>query len=85
VIIGRDVWIGPHSFIAASCPGQVITIGEGSVLAAGSVVTGDVDPYTFVGGVPARPIATVRVPMKLTTSYEDFERGLEPIIGSATG
>ncbi len=85
VIIGKDVWVGPHSFIAASAPGQVVTIGEGSVLAAGSVVTKDVDPYTFVGGVPARPIATVRVPMKLTTSYEDFERGLVPIIGSATG
>jgi acetyltransferase-like isoleucine patch superfamily enzyme len=79
VVIGKDVWIGPHSFIAASAPGQVVTIGEGAVLAAGSVVTRDVEPHTFVGGVPARPIAMARVPMKLTTSYEDFERGLVPI------
>lgn len=85
VIIGKDVWVGPHSFIAASAPGQVVTIGDGAVLAAGSVVTKDIEPYTFVGGVPARPIATVKVPMKLTTSYEDFERGLVPISEPAAG
>jgi acetyltransferase-like isoleucine patch superfamily enzyme len=31
-----------------------ITIGEGAVVAAGSVVTKDVEPYTLVGGNPAR-------------------------------
>jgi putative colanic acid biosynthesis acetyltransferase WcaF len=33
-----------------------ITIGEGAVVAGGAVVTKDVEPYTIVGGVPARPI-----------------------------
>jgi chloramphenicol O-acetyltransferase type B len=33
-----------------------VTIGEGAIVAAGSVVTKDVEPYTLVGGNPARPI-----------------------------
>ena len=33
-----------------------VTIGEGSVVAAGAVVANDVEPYTVVGGVPAKTI-----------------------------
>jgi len=51
VIIGDDVWIGTRAIIL---PG--VEIGEGSVIAAGAVVTKDVPPYTVVGGVPARII-----------------------------
>jgi phosphonate metabolism protein (transferase hexapeptide repeat family) len=50
-IIGNDVWIG-HGVIVL--PG--VTVGDGAVLAAGAVVTKDVEPYTIVGGVPARLI-----------------------------
>lgn len=77
VIIGKKVWLGANCTIAASS-GQTLTIGEGSVVAAGSVVTRDVPAFTFVGGVPARPIAKVTVPMTLKTSYEDFKNGLKP-------
>ena len=49
--IGNDVWIGHGAFVK---PG--ITIGDGAVIAAGSVVTKNIAPYTIVGGVPARPI-----------------------------
>ena len=73
--IGANTWIGAGCTIA-STPGQVLTIGEGSVLAAGCVVTKDVPPHTFVGGVPARPIAKVTVPQTLNTSYDDFKNGL---------
>ena len=51
VKIGKDVWIGAHCMIL---PGA--EIGDGAVVAAGSVVTKPVEPYTIVGGVPARLI-----------------------------
>jgi len=78
VIIGKKVWIGAQCVIAAS-PNQTLSIGEGAVLGAGSVVTKDVPPYTFVGGVPAKPISRVTVPMTLSTSFEDFKKGLVPL------
>jgi maltose O-acetyltransferase len=49
VVIEDDVWIGFRCIIM---PG--VTIGKGSVIGAGSVVTRDVAPYTVVGGAPAR-------------------------------
>ena len=49
VLIGDDVWIGGHSTIL---PGVVI--GNGAVIAAGSVVTENVEPRTLVAGNPAR-------------------------------
>jgi acetyltransferase-like isoleucine patch superfamily enzyme len=52
ITIGDDVWIGAHATILAG-----VTIGAGSVIAAGAVVTNDVDPFTVVAGVPARPIS----------------------------
>ena len=48
VIIGRNVWIAAGAIIL---PG--VTIGDGAVVAAGSVVTKDVPPYTVVAGLPA--------------------------------
>lgn len=51
VIIEDDVWIGGNCVII-----QGIKIGKHSLVAAGSVVTKDVEPYTMVAGNPARPI-----------------------------
>ena len=51
VTIGRRAWICSNSIIL---PG--ITIGEGAVVASGAVVTHNVEPYTIVGGVPAKVI-----------------------------
>ena len=49
--IGNDVWIGARATILSG-----IKIGDGAIIAAGAVVTKDVEPYTIVGGVPAKPI-----------------------------
>lgn len=51
VRIGNDVWIGARVIIL---PG--VTIGDGAVIGAGSIVTHDVNPYTIVAGNPARVI-----------------------------
>lgn len=51
VVIGPDVWIGANCVIL---PG--VEIGEGAVVAAGAVVTKNVEPNSIVGGVPAKLI-----------------------------
>lgn len=51
VVIGNDVWIGHESLILSG-----VKIGNGSVIAARSVVTKDVPPYAIVAGNPARLI-----------------------------
>ena len=51
IIVGDDAWIGFGSQILSG-----VKIGQGAVIAAGSVVTKDVPPYAIVGGVPAKLI-----------------------------
>lgn len=50
-IIENDVWIGNNVIIK-----QGVKVGNGAVLASGAVVTKDVEPYSIVGGVPAKLI-----------------------------
>jgi acetyltransferase-like isoleucine patch superfamily enzyme len=50
-IVGNDVWIGSNVMVLKG-----VKIGNGAVIAAGAVVTRDVEPYTVVGGVPAKLI-----------------------------
>lgn len=50
-ILKHDVWIGDGAFIRSG-----VTIGTGAVVAAGAVVVKDVEPYSIVGGNPARHI-----------------------------
>ncbi len=49
IVIGQDVWIGMGAIIL---PG--VTLGDGSIVGAGSVVTSDVSSGAVVSGVPAR-------------------------------
>lgn len=50
-VIGNDVWIA-----ANACILRGVNIGNGAVIAAGAVVTEDVEPYTIVAGVPAKVV-----------------------------
>ena len=50
-VIGHDVWIGHNAIIM---PG--VKIGTGAVIGSGAIVTKDVEPYSVVAGVPAKPI-----------------------------
>lgn len=63
--IGNDVWIGRSSTIMDG-----VNIGDGAVVATGSIVTKDVPPYAIVGGIPAKVI-------KYRFSKEVVERLLE--------
>jgi acetyltransferase-like isoleucine patch superfamily enzyme len=54
IIIENNVWIGMEALILGG-----VKIGEGSIVSARSVVTKNVEPYTVVGGVPAKKIGTV--------------------------
>lgn len=51
IVIGNDVWIGYGTII-----NRGVSIGDGAVIAAGSVVTKNVPPYAIVGGTPAKII-----------------------------
>ncbi len=51
VIVGNDVWIGYGAKIL-----EGVNIGDGAIIAAGAVVTKDVEPYSIVGGMPAKHI-----------------------------
>jgi acetyltransferase-like isoleucine patch superfamily enzyme len=53
IVVEDEVWIGAGAILS---PG--VRIRKGSVVAAGAVVTRDVEPNTAVGGVPARVIKT---------------------------
>ncbi len=55
VRLANDCWIGTGSIIL---PG--LTVGEFSIVAAGSVVTKNVEPYTIVGGIPAKVLKKIK-------------------------
>ena len=76
IIIEKNVWIGACCTLTARV-GQTLRIGQGAVLAANTTAIKDIPPFTFVGGVPAKPIAHATVPGTLGFSYNDFKNGLK--------
>ena len=71
VVVGDFVWISVRAIILPN-----VTIGEGAVVAAGAVVTKNVEPYTVVGGVPAKIISR----RNRSLSYSPAENGAFPFI-----
>lgn len=67
-IIGSDCWIGANSIIMSG-----VKISDGCVIAAGSVVTKDTEPYYIYGGVPAKKIKP------RFSSQRDIEMHIEQI------
>lgn len=63
IVVEDDVWIGASAVVL---PG--VTIGHGSIVGAGAVVTRDVPPDTIVGGVPSRPLRSTSSREPLETS-----------------
>ena len=85
-VIGNDVWIGYEAVIM---PG--VQVGDGAIIAAKSVVVGDVAPYTIVGGNPAKSIRqrfddnTIRRLLEVAWWSWDIEkitRNLEKIVAA---
>ncbi len=78
IIIGKNVFVGCGSVIACP-PNYTLTIGEGSVISANSVISTSIPPFSFVAAPQAKPIARVTVPFLEDVSYDEFIAGLVPI------
>ncbi|MCD4669690.1 MAG: acyltransferase [Actinomycetia bacterium] len=74
VIIEDNVYIGPHCVILHD-----VTIGEGSVIAAGTVVTKNVPPGVLYGNPSPAPLAKVTRPLVYGVSHKDFLLGLRKL------
>lgn len=74
VRIGREVFIGPGAIVLPN-----VSIGEGSVIKAGSVVSTSIPPNTVVEGNPAIAVARCEIPFAQDVSLKEFSRGLRPL------
>lgn len=78
IIIEKNAVIMSCCTIVCSA-GQTLTIGEGAVVSAGSVVSNNIPAHTLCAGPRIRPLARVTVPYSLRVSHSDFVRGLRPL------
>lgn len=84
-VIGNDVWIGSEAIVM---PG--VTVGHGALIGTRALVTRDVEPYTIVGGNPAKPIrkrfADDEIAMLLEMNWWDWTdehlAGAMPLLSS---
>lgn len=74
VTVGNDVWIGARAMLLDG-----VSIGDGAVVAAGSIVTRDVAPYCVVAGSPARVVRTrfTEEQVRRLVAFAWWDRGLE--------
>jgi acyl carrier protein/serine acetyltransferase len=78
VIICRNAFIGAGSTVVTS-GSRPLVIGEGAVLMAASLVTGNIAPHTLYGRDPAKPLARVTKPFTDCATYEEFMSMLHPL------
>ena len=71
--IGNDVWIGDNVLILSGCK-----IGDGAIIAMGSIVLHDVEPYTIVAGVPAKMVRK-RLPVEAIEGLLKLEWWNKPV------
>ncbi len=74
VVIERDVFIGPNCIILPD-----VTIGQGSVIQAGTVVSRNVPSGTLWGAPKATALGRVTTPLTHNYSFEAFKQGLRPL------
>jgi len=77
VIVEEDASVGLGAIILPN-----VVIGQGSIVAAGSVVTKSVPPMTMVQGNPAVAIARIGIPLREDVSIKEFSKHLKPIRSS---
>lgn len=78
IVIEKNAFIGTNSLIAVT-GGNTLTIGEGAVIAAGSVVHSNVQAHTLMGGPRAQPLGRVTIPFTMDTPYRKFLSGIRPL------
>lgn len=80
VRIENDVFIGPGAIVLPN-----VTVGQGAVVMAGSVVTRSVPPLTMVQGNPATAVARCGIPLGAKTPLKEFFRALRPLSEEGEG
>lgn len=83
IVLEKNVALG-SSCVIVCASGQTLTIGEGSVVSAGSVVSNNIPPFTLCGPPRIQVYGRVTVPFRVAATLEEFRRGLRPI-RKATG
>lgn len=78
VVIGKNALIGAGAVVVTAA-NRTLVIGEGSVIMASSLVTGNVAPYTFYGSDAWKPLARITKPFTPGTTYEEFMTTLRPL------
>jgi acetyltransferase-like isoleucine patch superfamily enzyme len=77
VMIEEGAWLSSHVIVVAPC-----RIGAHSVVGVGSLVLGDVEPYTVVAGSPARVLRTIPRPDALAAAPADPDAGEAGRVGA---
>lgn len=79
VRIGHDVFIGPGAIILPN-----VTIGDGAVIKAGTIVSQSIPPMTVVQGNPAVPVARCETPLRQDVTLRTFSKGIKPLASAPT-